>query len=222
MQRLTDIPVDIDHQEVRRRLRLDSSEEIQRLIDTGHPLIKANAVFEACYIEARLDDGIQLKGIPLHSRLLKRNFEKAERVFPYVVTIGRELEEAAASCKDLVRQYYLDVLGNLAVTAAREYLESHIKRRFGLGKLSRMSPGSLKEWPIEEQRKLFSILGDVEASIGVSLSKSCLMVPRKSVSGIFFPTEIPFLSCQLCPREQCPGRQASYDEKLAADFEIGE
>jgi hypothetical protein len=220
MQRLTDIPVDIDPQELRKRLRLGSPEEVEALIDTARPLIKASAVFEACYIEARPDDGVQLEGVPLRSRLVKRNFEKAERVFPYVVTIGPELEEAIVSCGDLVRQYYLDVFGNLAVTAAREYLEGHIQRRFGLGKLSRMSPGSLKEWPIEEQRKLFSILGNVEGSIGVRLTGSCLMIPRKSVSGIFFPTEIPFLSCQLCPRENCPGRHASYDEDLAAEYQM--
>jgi hypothetical protein len=170
MQRLTDIPVDIDPQELRKRLRLGSPEEVEALIDTARPLIKASAVFEACYIEARPDDGVQLEGVPLRSRLVKRNFEKAERVFPYVVTIGPELEEAIVSCGDLVRQYYLDVFGNLAVTAAREYLEGHIQRRFGLGKLSRMSPGSLKEWPIEEQRKLFSILvrGDMRATTRTS------------------------------------------------------
>jgi hypothetical protein len=110
------------------------------------------------------------------------------------------------------------VFGNLAVVAARKYLEDHIKQRFGFNRLSSISPGSLNEWPIGEQKKLFSILGDVEGWIGVSLNESCLMVPRKSISGVFFPTKIPFLSCQLCPRERCPGRQAPYDKNLAADY----
>jgi hypothetical protein len=83
-----------------------------------------------------------------------------------------------------------------------------------------MSPGSLKDWPITEQKILFSSLGDVESAVGVRLTGSFLMIPRKSVSGIYFPTEIPFLSCQLCPREKCPSRQAAYDRKLVAKYGI--
>jgi hypothetical protein len=34
------------------------------------------------------------------------------------------------------------------------------------------------------------------------------------VSGILFPTEETFASCQLCPREDCPNRRAPYDAEL--------
>ncbi len=83
-----------------------------------------------------------------------------------------------------------------------------------------MSPGSLNDWGIEEQSPLFSILGDVETAIGVRLNESFVMVPNKSLSGIYFPTEIQFYSCQLCHRENCPTRKAPYDEKLAREFGI--
>ena len=73
-----------------------------------------------------------------------------------------------------------------------------------------MSPGSLEDWPITEQTKLFSIFGDTERLIGVRLTDSMLMVPRKSISGILFPSEEGFTSCQLCDRERCPGRKAPY------------
>jgi len=85
-----------------------------------------------------------------------------------------------------------------------------------------MSPGSLKDWAIEEQRSLFSILGDVESSIGVGLNETLVMIPNKSLSGIYFPTEIPFYSCQLCQREDCLARKAPYDETLAREYGIAE
>jgi len=44
------------------------------------------------------------------------------------------------------------------------------------------------------------------------------MVPLKSVSGIYFPTEIKFESCQLCPREVCRGRVAPYDPDLVKKY----
>jgi hypothetical protein len=50
--------------------------------------------------------------------------------------------------------------------------------------------------------------------VGVRLTDSCLMMPTKSVSGIRFPTETSFESCQLCPRDDCPGRRAPYDSGL--------
>ena len=77
-----------------------------------------------------------------------------------------------------------------------------------------MSPGSLADWPLEQQRALFAVLGDTEGLIGVRLAESCLMIPTKSVSGMRFPTETSFESCQLCPRAVCPGRRAPYDKGL--------
>jgi hypothetical protein len=83
-----------------------------------------------------------------------------------------------------------------------------------------MAPGSLEDWPIEEQKPLFLILGDVETSIGVRITEHLLMVPTKSISGIYFPTEIPFVSCSLCPRKRCGARKADFDEKLARESNI--
>jgi hypothetical protein len=83
-----------------------------------------------------------------------------------------------------------------------------------LEKTATMAPGSLSEWPLSQQRSLFACLGDPEGEIGVHLSDSLLMVPAKSVSGIRFPTTESFVSCQLCSRENCPGRRAPYDKTL--------
>jgi len=67
-------------------------------------------------------------------------------------------------------------------------------------------------------RDRFSIFGDTQEIIGVRLNDSLLMIPRKSVSGIYFPTEIKFYNCQLCPRQKCIGRQAPYDPKLTESY----
>jgi hypothetical protein len=82
-----------------------------------------------------------------------------------------------------------------------------------------MDPGSLEDWPITEQPKLFSIFGDTERLVGVRLTGSMLMVPRKSISGILFPSEEGFSSCQLCERAACPARRTPFDAALAAKFE---
>jgi hypothetical protein len=58
----------------------------------------------------------------------------------------------------------------------------------------------------------------VETVIGVTLTDHCLMIPLKSASGIYFPTEIKFESCQLCPRATCVGRRAPYDPALLKKY----
>jgi len=60
----------------------------------------------------------------------------------------------------------------------------------------------------------------VESAVGVTLSNSLLMIPRKSLSGIYFPTESPFMACQLCPKQSCPSRKAGYDENLAREYNV--
>jgi cobalamin-dependent methionine synthase I len=146
--------------------------------------------------------------------------EKVGRVFPYVITIGTRLEQKADASKDLLEKYYLDKIGNIALSKARKHLEDYLRSKFAFDGLSYMSPGSLADWPIEEQQPLFSILKGAEVSIGVRLTESLLMIPRKSVSGIYFPTEVTFYSCQLCSRQHCEGRKARFNENLAKEYGI--
>jgi hypothetical protein len=223
MEILEYIPVGLDLEEIKRRLHMEKRGDwshVQTLVEEAQSLISARAAYKVCYIEAKLADAIVIDGIHLKSRVLRKNLNNVERVFPYVVTIGGKLDEKARSCDDLLKQYYLDTIGNVALVTARKYLEGQLQSRYALNGMSYMSPGSLKDWTIEEQRPLFSILGDVEDSIGVMLDENLVMIPNKSLSGIYFPTEIPFYSCQLCQREDCQARKAPYEENLAREFGV--
>ena len=119
-----------------------------------------------------------------------------------------------------MKQYYLDVIRNIALAKVIKYLEDRLRFKYTFDDMPYMCPGSLGDWPIEEQRPLFSILEDVKDSIGVRLDETLLMIPSKSVSGIYFPTQVPFFSCQMCPRKDCPSRRTKYDKKLAKKYEI--
>lgn len=44
------------------------------------------------------------------------------------------------------------------------------------------------------------------------------MIPIKTVSGIRFPKEETFESCQLCLQDKCPNRKAPYDEEMCLRF----
>ena len=220
MKVLDNIPIKWDLGEVGKQLRLKegSSSQARELVEVAEPLIKAKAVYEVSYIDQRDENTVEVNGVTFTSRVLRVNLERIERVFPFVITIGKALEDRASSSRDLLRQFYLEALGDMALRSSRRYVEGYLKRHFGLGQLSRMSPGSLEDWPVTEQKPLFSLLGNVKDLIGVTLTENMLMIPRKSISGVFFPTEVKFFSCQLCPRKGCPARKAPYDEMLREKY----
>jgi hypothetical protein len=220
MEILTPIPVQVDLRSILKRAHVPEgeAERLLALIATAQSVLAAKAIYKVSYIDSKAADIVIIDGVRFRSKVLHKHFEKVERVFPYVVTIGTGVEDLEKASGDALEKYYLDLIGNAAVVMAREYVKSTLAKRHGLESLSYLGPGQLKDWPLEEQRPLFSLLGDVESAVGVTLTRSLLMRPRKSLSGIYFPTEIPFMACQLCPKKSCPSRKARYDEKLAGEY----
>jgi len=214
METIAHIPLIFDAGDIASRLRFDTARaglvSLDELIGLAKELIGLRAIYDVAYIGAKGESSVEVAGVTFESPILLRNLEKTNKVFPYIITAGPDLEREAGVRGDLLEQYYLEELANLALEQAAGWLAGRIGERFGLGPLSNMSPGSLEDWPITEQPKLFSIFGDTERLVGVRLTDSLLMVPRKSISGIFFPSEEGFVACQLCDRERCPGRKAPF------------
>lgn len=214
---LDDIPFAADVEALASKLRVrseDDKSDLTRLIDEARQVTRPKAMYRLGFIEARDEDSVTIDGVRFTSRILRVNLDGAHRVFFYVATCGRELADWAGSLDDLLHQYWVEEIQVAALRCATQVLFREINERYQPGKTSAMAPGSLGEWPLTEQRPLFASLGDVKGRIGVRLSDSLLMVPAKSVSGIRFPTEASFESCQLCPRADCPNRRAPYDEGL--------
>jgi hypothetical protein len=206
------IPVVLDAGEIAARLRFDpvraGFESLDELVARAQKLIEPRGVCEVGYVGEKGERTVQVSGVTFESQVLRRNLEGTNKVFPYVITVGPALEREAGAQTDLLQQYYLEEMANIALEQAAGLLSSQLETRYGLGPLSNMSPGSLEDWPITEQPKLFSIFGDTERLVGVRLTDSLLMVPRKSISGILFPSEEGFVACQLCDRPNCQGRKA--------------
>ena len=192
--------------------------DIVEMLEVANTLIEAKAVYDATCISHVSDDSVKLSGIEFTSRVLAMNLSKAGKVFPYILTIGRKLEEEARRF-NLLKRFYLEAIGDAALNDARHRLEEHLKSKYVTGQLSSMNPGSLEDWPITQQAHLFSLFRGVEQAIDVRLTPECCMIPRKSTSGILFPTEVKFYSCQLCPRAKCDSRQAPYDPLLKEKYQ---
>ncbi len=212
------IPFSLHEDDLFRRLHVrpgrPEAGEARRLTAEALALARPKAFYRMAWVEERGEDNVVVDGVRLCSRVLSVNLAAAHRVFAYAATGGIEMEAWQSSQADVLLSFWADAIAELALRAAIAALDRHLESTYALTGLSRMNPGSLPDWPLTEQGPLFRILGDTERMIGLRLTDSFLMVPRKSVSGIQFPAEETFASCQLCPRTGCPNRRAPYDEGL--------
>ena len=153
MEVLDNIPVILDHEKVLKRLRIRKPSEsvkkaVRELVEVVRPVAKPKAIYEVSYVDNKNGDSLSIGGIKFTSRILRVNLDKVGRVFPYVVTCGRGLDEITAPSSDFMRCYYLDTIKEMVLRSASDYLKDYIKRSYALSQLSSMSPGSLDDWPI--------------------------------------------------------------------------
>lgn len=174
--------------------------------------------YEVKRIELIEDGTVHIEdGIGFRSPILAKVLEHCDKLILFVATIGSALEEEAARLNEdnrLTRAYILDRLGSLAAEQVVNAFHENMKRRYdrkGYGVTLRFSPGYC-DWPITEQRKLLH-LADGER-IGVTMKASCLMHPRKSVSGVFgcFPKAANgkkpvYHPCVHCGKKDCNARR---------------
>ncbi len=223
MATITSIPCDLDVKALMDQLHIeagsDDASAFMRLVAQSKDVACPKVVYRACFIDARGHDTVTISGITFTSRTLRKNLGRAERVFAYVATCGREIDRIPLPAGDMLMEFWRDAIKTSLLAAARQYLTDHLTRRYRLRKTASISPGSgdADTWPIQQQLELFTLLGgigEVRRQSGVDLTDSFLMVPNKTVSGIRFSTETDFRSCQVCHRQECPSRSAPFDPKL--------
>lgn len=212
------IPWQLDPGEVFKRVRMDPADEdagnVRRLLEAAQAIGRPKALYKEGFIDTRGDDTVVIDGVTFTSRVLRVNLDHAQKVFAFLATCGMELQTWARSLDDMLEQYWADAIMELALRKALHFLNEQIDRVLPRTKTSTMNPGSLHDWPIAQQKPLFTLVDSGAEAVGITLTDSLLMVPSKSVSGIRFPTEATFESCQLCPRKDCPNRRAPYDRDL--------
>ncbi len=112
-------------------------------------------------------------------------FKDAEKVALCICTIGPELEEdikELMKINEMLRALILDSIGSEAaeeVAIQSDRILAERAREMNLWPSKRFSPGYGK-WDIREQQYMFRVLPAQD--IGVRLTESCMMIPRKSVS----------------------------------------
>lgn len=162
------------------------------------------------------EQSISIGNVEITYPYVRKMLLGSDKVAVYINTCGVELEEWALKKEsDPLEGYIADAIKLAYLYHQGKPFREKIKQDVfpDDGHLAALNPGSLEQWPISEQKKLFEMLGgeaEVKEKIGVTLAESFLMHPTKSTSGVYFLSEVEYENCELCPRLTCPNRRAKY------------
>ena len=190
------IPLNLQMSEVLRRSGIKEDSRLKSEIETqiGELLVSVNdehllepAIVYEIYPVAEIGhQQLSLEGnAVLHGSALPSVLSKARELAVMVCTIGSRLEEKVTDYFDRnepLRGLLLDSIGSAAVGSLAQESCELIRREAslrGYQASSPLSPGG-RNFPLSEQWQLFKLVPAEE--IGVRLTSTVLMVPRKSVS----------------------------------------
>jgi len=212
--------------ELKERERIDPGDNsdrgvaIARSLDVS--LSKAKTLSKPNYIHALKkitaigEDFIELEGgARFSSGKLANHLKGASHMIIFLATIGEKIENEAGVLtkgKEPLEGYLLDRIGSFEVESLAGSIENKFRKDYHMLRKSvsrRYSPGYC-DWPIEEQKVLAEILDF--SKIGVTLNESCMMQPKKSISGIvaiagkgvFTKTGS---TCEVCEKKDCSYRR---------------
>jgi hypothetical protein len=221
---LVDIPLKIDTAAVIKRLKPGAANASMEqmaarmektaleLAEKALSVAKPKAIYRISRARVIDRNTVDIDGVRFTSRSLSKCLENQPTVFPFIATAGQELDEMPTAPGDLMRQLTLDTIKMVILFNAAEYLTNYIKEKHSPGEVATLNPGEFSDFPISQQKPLFTLFGDEVKQIGVSLTSGSALKPAKSRSGILFPNETGFLSCRLCQMQKCPGRRAAYNQ----------
>ncbi|WP_005036981.1 hypothetical protein [Holophaga foetida] len=212
------IPLTLDVQELKTILRLRENprrlERLTEMVAEAQAVARPKAIFRMAPIDAIGEDTVTVAGVAFQSRLVKINLKEVGRVFPFAATCGVELDHWSHGFDSPLEGFWADTIKEQVLLKTMEYLVPHVSETYAAGPVAMMNPGSLPDWPLDQQIPLMGLLGDVEAQTGIRFSPNLMMFPTKSLTGIIFSTDTKYENCMLCTNLDCPRRRAEFDPLL--------
>ena len=143
--------------------------------------------------------------------------KSVEKIAVFACTVSSELNEVLENENnnlDMLQNYLLDIIGTVVAGKIADVLHQNITKKFSnVSVTNTISPGNCG-WPVEDQKKLFSLLPP--GFLNISLNPSGMMHPVKSLTGMIgIGTKVKFkqTECRYCRSRNCPYRKEEYAGK---------
>jgi len=204
-----------------RRVSSASLRRVDLLTEEIEGMLKPQLSYRIMELSQVNRGGIELiDGTCFKSPKLAKALAAAEAACCFMATVGPAVD---AEVQRLMRRrchadaYVLDAIGSASAENIVEQFYQRMARRQkekNGGVTLRFSPGYC-DWPIQQQRPLFRLFDDIDTP-DVVLNQSCLMSPRKSVSGLFglLPQGVNSMDpaynpCDTCNKHDCIARRSN-------------
>ena len=160
----------------------------------------------------RLGNQLCAAGVPLLGQEIRLHLKHCTHAVFLAVTLGTQMDRQirTAQVTDMARAVLLDAAANTAVEAAAQQAEDTFRDQLHLSEhrylTGRYSPG-YGDFPLAFQRDLLR-LTDASRRIGLSVTPSHLLTPRKSITAVLGIADLPvtghLAGCSHCVlRETC-------------------
>lgn len=189
-----------DLAKVRPVIRKAADEVAERATELIRPQGLARRVDVASYDEQRLT---LVNGKTFEDVAFEHVLDGARTVVAVVLTVGRALDEAVIASMENGRfepleALFLETAGWLGIEWTTRAFVTDLQRRVageGVRVTRRLGPGYQYKiggkhvhWPLEQQRRLFSVFDGLD--VPVTLMESCAMLPKMSRSGLYGLTPV--------------------------------
>ncbi len=203
------IPTDFTLESLAKLCRIRPDSSAYDAVEEALPLIREygapKAIIKWANVDKIEEDRTTIEGVTFESKVVADKLRDTPRVFLSVVTAGRGLE----TCPELEDDPFLNTFNGALLFHASRYVVDYMKEKFGFDGSSMLNPGSLPDWPIQNNFALFDIIGNV-GEIGVELNEAGYISPWNSGSHIHFSGD-GYQNCSLCKKYKCIGRRAKFN-----------
>lgn len=222
--------------ETKRYAGLQKADFNQQLIDEAcleaQLLIQPKGIWHIYDYEAdrQILHASDTSSLVLQGDSIGRHLRDCCKVIVMSATVGEAIEDQVTKCFEEGRYSFSVLLDAAATTAVEQVadamektIQNEVKRQ-GFAMKWRFSPG-YGDWPIQQQPDILRLAQG--ADIGISLTESLMLMPRKSITaviGLYYPavnpdcrlpgtasgTDRPFEkkhNCRLCDKLDCPARR---------------
>lgn len=181
-------PFSYDMATLDKALNLRGNEAMLDILEPIYEMVEKIAKPKAIYFKAQVTEKtegyVKINDVPFESQLLRGYVEQGDTVFPYIVTVGTELDDYARSFKDSMDLFMIDEVMNLLVNTGKVFVADTVKEEINWSGIQDYVPGNGEEWSTVEQKRLFDMFEGQTAKIGVTLGDNFFVLPGRSTIGI--------------------------------------
>ena len=178
-------------------------EAVDKKVEEGISVVED--ISDARFVHAYFSyDEIEKYNLP-EGKDIKCHLEGCGGVILFAATIGSRIEEKIrrAQVNDVLMAAILDACASVCIEAAADMYMKSLSDEYknkGLYLTDRFSPG-YGDFPVEKQHELLKLC-DAQRKIGLYVTESSILVPRKSITGVVGVSDTPkrgrLAGCESC------------------------